>query len=129
MISVDTNLVVRLLTRDHEAQYRKARSIFKSQQIFIPDTVILETEWVLRYAYRFSADDICGALTKLFGLSNIRLADPARVANAIGWHRQGMDFSDALHLAQSPQCERLYTFDKEFSAKAKALTNCQVVLP
>ena len=129
MISVDTNLVVRLLTRDHESQYKKARSLFKSEQVFIPDTVIQETEWVLRYAYQFSVGEICDAFTRLFGLRNIRLSNPALIANAIDWHQQGMDFSDALHLAQSQQCEKLYTFDKKFSAKAKALTKCLVVTP
>ena len=53
MISVDTNIVVRLLTQDDEVQYQKSLEIFQSPEIFIADTVILETEWVLRFAYKF----------------------------------------------------------------------------
>lgn len=128
MISVDTNIIIRLLTHDDEQQYKKSFLIFNSQEIFIPDTVILETEWVLRYAYNFSPEEICGALTKLFGLKNIHLSNPAFIAQAIEWHKQGMDFSDALHLAHCQQYEKLYTFDKKFSSKAKGLTNCLVVL-
>lgn len=129
MISIDTNIIVRFLTHDDERQYKKSYSIFNSQEIFIPDTVIFETEWVLRYAYNFSPEDICGAFTNLFGLRNIHLSNPTFIAQAIEWHKRGMDFSDALHLTHCQQYEKLYTFDKEFSSKAKNLTNCSVILP
>ena len=51
MTAVDTNLLVRLLTRDDEAQYRRAYTVFGSGPVLITDTVWLETEWVLRYAH------------------------------------------------------------------------------
>ncbi|HEB62954.1 MAG TPA: type II toxin-antitoxin system VapC family toxin, partial [Gammaproteobacteria bacterium] len=104
-------------------------SIFNTQEVFISDTVILETEWVLRYAYEFSPEEICNALVKLFGLRNIYLSNPAFIAQAIEWHKKGVDFSDALHLTQCQRYEKLYTFDKKFSSKAKNLTDCSVVLP
>ncbi len=129
MISVDTNVIVRFLTRDDERQYKKAYAIFKSQEIFIPDTVILETEWVLRYAYGFEPEDICNAFANLFGLKNIHLSNPSFIAQAIEWHKQGVDFSDVLHLTHCQQYEKLYTFDKKFSSKAKSLTQCSVMLP
>ena len=129
MICVDTNIIIRFLTHDDEQQYNKAFSIFNSYEVFISDTVVLETEWVLRYAYKFSVDDICYALLNLFGLNNVHLSNPSLIAQAIEWHKQGLDFSDAMHLAQCQQYEKLYTFDKSFSSKAKNLTNCQVVSP
>jgi len=129
MISVDTNVIVRFLTRDDERQYKKSYTIFKLKEVFIPDTVILETEWVLRYAYKFETGDICNAFVNLFGLKNIHLSRPSFIAQAIEWHRQGLDFSDALHLTHCQQHEKLYTFDKKFSSKAKDLTNCPVILP
>lgn len=66
MISVDTNIIVRFLTHDDDKQYKKAFKIFNSNEIFIADTVILETEWVLRYAYKFSSENICNAFINLF---------------------------------------------------------------
>jgi len=129
MIAIDTNIIVRFLTRDDERQYKKAFSVFNSQEIFIPDTVILETEWVLRYAYNFLPEDICGAFISLFGLKNIHLSNPTFISQAIEWHKQGMDFSDALHLTQCQQYEKLYTFDKLFSSKAKNVTRCLVTSP
>ncbi|MCF6264092.1 MAG: type II toxin-antitoxin system VapC family toxin [Xanthomonadales bacterium] len=129
MIAVDTNIIIRFLTHDDTKQYKKSFAIFNTQDVFIPDTVILETEWVLRYAYEFSSANICDALVKLFGLGNVHLSNPTFIAQAIEWNRQGLDFSDALHLAHCQQHDKLYTFDKRFSSKAKSLTNCSVELP
>ena len=128
MISVDTNIIVRFLTHDDDQQYKKAFSIFNSHEVFISDTVVLETEWVLRYAYDFSAKDICNALINLFGLKNIHLSNPAFMSQAIEWRMNGIDFSDAMHLTQCQQYEKLYTFDKKLSHKASGLSNCLVVL-
>lgn len=44
MISVDTNIIIRFLTQDDAKQYKKAFSIFNTQEVFISDIVILETE-------------------------------------------------------------------------------------
>ncbi len=129
MISVDTNIIIRFLTHDDNRQYKKAFSIFNSYEIFISDTVILETEWVLRFAYDYSPEDICCAFINLFGLKNVHLSNPSFIAQAIDWHKQGLDFSDAIHLTQCQKFEKLFTFDKKFSSKANGLTNCLVTLP
>lgn len=129
MIGADTNVVIRFLAHDDEPQYKKAFSLFSSQVVFIPDSVIQETEWVLRYAYEFSPEAICEALSRLFGLKNVRISNPVLIAQAIEWHKQGLDFSDAMHLSQCQNCEALFTFDKSFYAKGKALSYCSVELP
>jgi len=74
MIAVDTNIIIRFLTHDDEGQYKKAFSIFNTEEVFISDTVILETEWVLRYAYEFSPEDICDALGEGMGDGDLRAA-------------------------------------------------------
>ena len=51
MIAIDTNIVVRFITKDDELQYQQSLALFKNKNIFIADTVILETEWVFRFAY------------------------------------------------------------------------------
>ena len=129
MIGIDTNVIIRFLTHDDERQFKKAYSIFKQAAVFIPDSVIQETEWVLRYAYDFSVTDICNALSGLFGLKNVRLSNPVLIAQALDWHKKGLDFSDALHLSQCQNCESLFTFDKSFRAKSRDLSHCSVELP
>ncbi|MCF6317893.1 MAG: type II toxin-antitoxin system VapC family toxin [Proteobacteria bacterium] len=127
MICVDTNVIIRLLTQDDNKQYQKALVLFKSPQIFIPDSVILETEWVLRFAYQFSSKEICHALNSLFGLNNVVLNNPNQMAKIINWYKKGLDFSDAMHLSSCQQYDKIYTFDKKFCNKAKNLTRCKVI--
>jgi predicted nucleic-acid-binding protein len=55
MIAVDTNLLVRILTNDDPIQARRTVKILKSDEIFIPKMVLLETEWVLRHAYEIGS--------------------------------------------------------------------------
>ncbi|MBD2038704.1 type II toxin-antitoxin system VapC family toxin [Leptolyngbya sp. FACHB-321] len=129
MIAIDTNVLVRLLTRDDKQQYNKSLKLFQEQAIFIADTVILETEWVLRFAYQFKPDENCQALSKLFGLPNVQLENASLMAQVLQWHEQGLDFADAFHLAKSQSCSTLYTFDNKFVKKAKDLTDCAVQQP
>jgi predicted nucleic-acid-binding protein len=129
MIAVDTNVIVRLLTQDDELQYQKSLEILPNNNIFLPHTVVLETEWVLRFAYKLQPPDICSALRKLFGLPNVNLVNPNLVAQALQWHELGLDFADALHLAQSQSYAKFYTFDDKFVKPAKGLTNCEVKKP
>ena len=129
MIAVDTNVVIRLLTQDDEQQYDRSLKLFQEQDIFIPDTVILETEWVLRFAYQFKPAEICKALRNLFGLPNVQVANSGLMAQVLQWHENGLDFADALHLAQSQGCSAIYTFDDKFVKRAINLTECQVLQP
>jgi len=112
MVAVDTNVVVRLLTQDDEQQYNDSLKLFQEQDIFIPDTVILETEWVLRFAYNFKPDEICQAFRNLFGLPNVQLTNGNLMAQVLQWHEHGLDFADALHLAQCQECSAIYSNPK-----------------
>jgi predicted nucleic-acid-binding protein len=129
MIAVDTNVVVRLLVGDDKAQFQAARRVFHDHDVFIAETVILETVWVLAHAYDLSAKKTCMALEQLCGLPNIHLTHPDNIAKAIAWYRKGLDFADALHLAQSDKRRCLYTFDKTFIKRAKGLSTCRVMEP
>lgn len=129
MIAVDTNVVVRLLTGDDQTQYQKSLALFQEWEVFLPDTVIMETEWVLRYAYEFDPTVISAAFTRLFGLPNIHLSNPALMVEVLQWHSHGMDFVDALHLAQTQQVDQLLTFDQQFIRRAKGSGRCVVSEP
>ena len=52
MLAIDTNIIVRLLTNDDPDQAAKAKSLIEGAEVFVATTVLLETEWVLRGAYR-----------------------------------------------------------------------------
>lgn len=129
MTAIDTNVVVRFLTRDDEPQYAKALEVMRNTpRIFLSDTVILEAEWVLRHAYGFSRKQIQSALAALFGLENIVLRDAKALSAALAWYRAGSDFADALHLALSTHCQEMLTFDKAFARHIGTASKCPVRL-
>jgi predicted nucleic-acid-binding protein len=127
MIAVDTNLLVRILTNDDPIQARRAAKILQSDDIFIPKTVILETQWVLHYAYAIDKVDIIVGFQKLFGLSNIYPENAETVAQAISWYEQGLDFADALHLASSRGSDKFATFDAAFAKKARKVSLLEII--
>ena len=126
MIAVDTNVIVRFLTRDEPSQFELSLKLIETGSIFIPDTVVLETAWVLDFVYGFKPQDISSALRNLIGLPNVHPNDPVKLALILDWFEQGMDFADAFHLAYSMECAEFKTFDKDFIERSKGLSNCVV---
>jgi len=129
MISVDTNLLVRLLTNDDPIQARRAVKILKSDDIYIPKTVILETEWVLRYAYEIVRSNIINGFQKLLGLPNVSVEDPDSIYQAVKWYEENFDFADALHLASSRRCGSFATFDSSLIKKARQFSSMEMIKP
>ena len=129
MIAVDTNILVRLLTKDDPQQARRASRAMQADSILIPKTVILETEWVLRHAYGIERDAIVDGLQKLLGLPNATAEDQQAVFQAISWYGSGMDLADAMHLASSVKADRFVTFDRDLVRRSKKLAPIEVALP
>ena len=127
MISVDTNLLVRILTNDDPVQARRALKILKSDDIYIPKTVILETEWVLRYANEIGKPNIINGFQKLLGLPNVSVEDPDSINQAIKWYEEDFDFADALHLASSRRCEKFATFDNTLIKKGRQFSSMEMI--
>jgi predicted nucleic-acid-binding protein len=122
--AIDTNVVVRFLTGDDKAQARKARAVIEAGDIFIATTVLLESEWVLRSGYGFASDRIAAALRGLAGLSAVTIEEPERLARALDWMGEDMDFADALHLAKAQGCRAFLSFDRGF---IKAVSGCSPI--
>jgi len=118
-IALDTNLLVRLLTGDDPEQARRvAVLIDASQACFVPITVVLELEWVLRGAYRLERGAVIAALEGLMEIRQVHLEQEDLVRQALAWHQQGLDFADALHLLRSEGCSALISFDRAFGGQA-----------
>ena len=128
MIALDTNVVVRFLVNDEAAQARRARALIEANPVFVPVTVLLETEWVLRGGYRLPRAEVVRLLRALLGLPDLSTEDPQRIARALEWHEGGIDFADALHLAGSTGAERFATFDEKLVKAARKLDAAKVVL-
>jgi predicted nucleic-acid-binding protein len=121
VIAIDTNVIVRVVTRDDPAQVEAALAVLRSGDLWVSKTVLLETEWVLRYTYRLSREAIAETLEKLLGLRSLKVEDRGTVLQALAWFRGGLDFADALHLASGPEAEQFVTFDRALAAAAAGL--------
>src|SRR5579859_4738002 len=122
VLAIDTNILVRYLTNDHPEQSAKARSLLISNAIFVSNSVLLESEWVLRSVYQFPTSARIGGLRTIAGLPNISVENPPLLAEALDRAEAGMDFADALHLGAAAHCESLATFDRKFVKAASGLS-------
>jgi predicted nucleic-acid-binding protein len=128
MLAADANVLVRYLTGDDPRQTARAKALIQRGEIFVPTTVLLETEWVLRKGYKFDTTRIVQALRTLAGEPSITLEQPLAASTAMDWAEQGLDFADALHLAASAHCEGFASFDRQL-AKRAGITGQQVRAP
>ena len=137
MIAVDTNVLARFYCDDPDdpeasRQQPIARRIMvESEAIFVPLSVVLELEWVMRGLYETDRADFCNAIDHLLGMAHVTVERWETVSDAIGLHRRGLDFADALHLCSSKACERLVTFDdRRFMRRARRLkASPEVTIP
>jgi predicted nucleic-acid-binding protein len=127
MIALDTNIIVRLLTRDDRSQAKRAAELIENNRVYVSKTVLLETEWVLRYTYHYDSPAINGALRAFAGLSEVELEEPHAVSAALDWHAKGMDFADALHLSSVDPPTRFVTFDRKLARVAGTLPGTPAV--
>ena len=129
MHGVDTNVIVRYLTGDDPAQAAKARAVIGQKPVFVPRTVLLEAEWVLRGVYELPSAQVIAALRALAGLPGVSVEDAGLVARAMDWAEAGMDFADALHLSAATECESFLTFDRRFARSGKRLSGIPIAAP
>lgn len=129
MLAVDTNVVVRYVTRDHAEQAARARRLVDGNDILVAITVLLESEWVLRSRYGFDRDETIAALRAFAGLPRVTLEDPVRVAQALDWAARGLDFADALHLAAAAGCAAFVSFDRRLAPAARRIAGAAVRAP
>lgn len=126
MIAVDTNVLVRLVTNDEPGQARRAAELLRRKPVFVPKTVLLEMEWVLRHAYRLERPAILRAFYGVLGLPTVTVEDGRAVARALAWYEEGMDFADAIHVSSSGEAQEFTTFDAQLVRKAGKLVELAV---
>ena len=119
MLVVDTNVVVRYLTNDDKAQGARSRRLIEQHDVFLPLTVLLEVEWVLRSVYGLPAATVVRALRGFAGLPRVTVESADTASAALDWAEQGLDLADALHLATARGYEGMASFDKALARTAR----------
>ena len=83
MRAIDTNILVRALVRDDAAQTAKAEALLSSgAELFVPVTVILELEWVLRSRYALAPKAVAQAIEGVAALPNVVMGERKAVLAA-----------------------------------------------
>lgn len=118
MIAFDTNLLVRAVVADDQAQVIVVKQLIMQDSIFISRTVLMETEWVLRSVYKKSRDEIHEFFRALLEVDNTEIESSVEVGYALDWYELGADFADALHLAVCGSAV-MHSFDKGFCKTAR----------
>lgn len=111
MRAVDTKVLARYYLGDQPAQARLAAELLAADGVFVPKTVVLELEWVLRSVAEQPAGKVADCLEHLIALPGITIEDYEQVELALRHYRNGVDFADALHHAASHACVEILTFD------------------
>ena len=102
MLGIDTNVLVRLLVRDNEAQFARAQELLKREvdartPVLISLLVLLETEWVLRSRYRYTKGEIDRVFADLLNSFDVRFEDESSVVSALFiWKDSAADLADCL---------------------------------
>jgi predicted nucleic-acid-binding protein len=128
MLALDTNVVVRYLVKDDDAQSKRARAVVAREPVYLAATVVLECDWVLRSLYGFSPTQVTQALVAFCGLANVNVGEADAVKRAFRMTEAGLDFADGLHLALAAHCDGFATFDRRFAKRAAGAGGAPVKL-
>lgn len=120
MPALDTNVLVRYVVQDDTAQVAAAkrlisRCVDEGLRLFIPVTVVLELEWVLRSNFDFGKDDVLRTLSTLLSAAELTFESERALEVALQLFRESSaDFADCIHIALATQAgeQPLWTFDK-----------------
>lgn len=115
MRAVDTNVLVRLITRDHAQQTASAEA-FVARGAWVSNIVLIEVTWVLDSVFGLGHSQIAKAIEMLLSHRDLVLQDPDVVQAALAHYRKRpkLGFSDCmvLEVARKSGHLPLGTFDR-----------------
>ena len=118
MRAVDTNVLVRLITRDDSRQAAFAEN-FVEKGAWVSVLALAEAAWVLTSVYQLSSKDLSRAIDMLLNHRDLVLQEPEVVAAALELFRAkpALGFSDCLMLQLARRAGHLPlgTFDRNLA--------------
>ncbi|WP_048305570.1 PIN domain-containing protein [Halomonas sp. PR-M31] len=122
MIAINTNVLLRYLLQDDEAQTHRAKALIQGETlVLITDIVLVETLWTLKgKKYRADKQALIDAIECLLQEPTLMFEDDETVWQALQDYRQtNADFPDALIARKAAYLARskgepysgTYTFD------------------
>lgn len=117
MRAIDTNVVLRFLTWDDEAQSGVAARCIEDG-VFVPHSVLLETEWGLRSGYGWDRQRIGRAFNDFLAIDSVEADQIDALRWALDRFSGGADWADMLHLIASSGHSAFATFDRPLRKQA-----------
>jgi predicted nucleic-acid-binding protein len=121
MRAIDTNVLVRLVTRD-DAKQVDAAEVFVEKGAWVPQLALAEATWVLSAIYDLDAAAIATAIEMLLNHKDLTLEESEVVAKALEIFRRrpALGFSDCLMLEVARKAGHLPlgTFDRNLGKLA-----------
>lgn len=116
-ILLDTNLIIRFLTRDNPQQARKVEVLYKkagNNQLLLSDLVIAEVVYVLLAVYGKEKEDIVNIISTIIADKKFKTNERLMTKTLIFWEHNNISFVDAYLCAMNAgnKGDPLYSFDK-----------------
>jgi len=119
MPGLDTNVLARWILDDDSRQSARVQKLFeevrqRQSALFVPSTVMLELEWVLRSRYKLGKSAVLEAYNALLETQELEFQDEPALERALSLYRQASaDFADCMHAGQCGSADRapMITFD------------------
>ena len=100
MAAIDTNVLVRLVTKDDESQYKKAQAfVERHQPVLVTQLSVLELVWVLMSRHSLNKERTCKVVQALLETKELNIQAPAILEAALKtWEKSKADFADCFIL-------------------------------
>ena len=123
LIGIDTNVLLRYLTRDDEAQHAAAEKVLLALTAespgFITQVTLAELYWTLSRGFKYSKQQCLGIIRGLLWSETLEFDDGEGVVRALHLAEDGADFADALVQGTMEQfgATETVTFDRSAAEK------------
>lgn len=120
LVALDTNVLVRLVVQDDEAQAARALALLeecreRDESCFVAALALCELAWVLRRVYKASHADVADTLRLLLDTSLLEFEDADLLRVALRAYTEGRaDFADCVigALGRRQGARTTFTFDR-----------------
>lgn len=122
MIFLDTNIILRYLTKDDPSKAEKCNKLFKKavkKEVVLYSTtmVIAEVVWVLESFYGYPRKEVAETVMKILNTENIKLDEKDILLAAAGLYSlKKIDFIDAYNaiVMEEKKIDTVYSYDSDF---------------
>ncbi len=124
MIALDTNVLVRFITRDDPRQAAQVERFLRAsnEEFFVSIPVLLELVWLLDRHFGYTRSEIAQVLRAFYERKDFVFENESHVMAAVAAFESGADFADHLivEAARAAGCSKLLTLDEALVGRHRA---------